>query len=1027
MIDILGIIGSGYYNQNPESNGIFICNDNSVIFGYKVPGIKFYTMNENERITTYSKLRDTINQLDNYENGEGCFYQFMSQPNYDISDLRDKSMKSNAILKDKTFKTPPFLFKEILDKNTNDSFDLFEKYQYSSNDNYIFVRFYFNLGKRKVEDYFSFIKELFELSSAEENETISDLNEAIDNKISMHNSKFSELNAVPLNILEMINVMRKYLGFSVLKTLPAQNMDETFYKFIFPGEIEFNPGYIKTQEKIKMNFNNKKLETEKENKFIKDYEERIKKDLYLIEHKGIAESSKMEHDLNYIYFEIFNISEESCSTLSMQNKYYGLRDKILEVNKVCGEKEYSKFKYFDKSIFNLYIFKNTYYKNTRVENNDTYIRVYSVNEIPSTLSMFHGDSLNSMYGDFSMTLNFKKLPDSETVIKMRRQIVLEKIKVEMPVMKWFLPIESIMEKIELLRTVMREIDNADYSRVEANIYLTLRSNTEKDNRERDIGSFESKNGLNWVKENDNAPFHILTNSMPGCLSKFGLNHSRRVFLLNSSNIAQFSPLINEETGSKDNIMTVAGYSGLISLDLNQAPAGHLSIAGSTGGGKSVLGNKLILENKKNGDVVITTEKGNSFTRSTIFFGGKVYKPDMSGRIKINPFVMPLGTFEEEEIRKQIYSQMVAAMSQMCNNYTPSMQNLYYKIIRKAFEGANGQLNKRFVKNNAVTPTQLLSIMNAHPDFQNLSEELSSFEAYTINGAFGSIFDGNEGLDLDYPLINIDYSGLQEAGIKDFVFKSLLQNIFNEMSKAQGRKRFFNLNDEFWDAIKSSGAANSDTTKTAIGQIESFFRVARKLGGKIGVISQGVSEIADSPLKSAVFNNVYHSFFSNINSALELDQIKSIFRFEDSQIQEIKNLSMVKGKYSEYFVSAPYGERLAGNNTNRDLRTKFKYYPTSLEIALFTTHPKEVDLYNYMYSELGFTGDSSSVSQDIVMKSVRLFMEILPQGSDTNLYFQEKLYQFQQDFRHTFKSIVEERFGTFKNAFEQLTWESYINS
>jgi hypothetical protein len=1027
MIDMLGILGSGFYNQNQESNGIFIYNDSSIVFGYKVPGIKFYTMSENERVTIYSKLRDLINQLDNFEKGEGCFYQLMSQPNYDLRKSKEEALSLNYIENDKSFKTTPILFKNILDKNTKESFDIFNKYQFMTKDNYIFVRYYFNLGKRQVDNYFDFVKDLFQLSSIDDNEHINDLNENIDNKISMHNSKFLELNAKPLTLLEMMNVIRQYFGYSQLKEYPAQNMGEEFLKFLFPGEIEFTESYIRTQEKITINNNVKKLEQEKEITLIAEFENLLKKDKYLLDQEGTADSLKLEQDMSYIYLEIFKTDYNFYSTLSFQQKYYDIRNEITNILKVIKPSDYENFKYFNKKIFVLYSFAKNYYKDFNIENSDTYLKVYSVNEIPSTLSMFHGDSLNSMYGDFTITVNFKKLPDNQTVLKMRRQIVTEKIKLDMPVMKWFLPIESIQEKIEILRSVMREIDNADYSRVESNIYLTLRSHTEKDPREKDLGQYEAKTGLSWTKEADNAPFHILMNAMPTGLNKMGLTFSRRIFLLNSSNIAQLSPLIAEEKGAKNSITNVAGYTGIIRLNLNEAPAGHLSIAGSTGGGKSVLGNKLILDNKRAGDIVITTEKGNSFTRSTIFFGGKVYKPDMSGRIKINPFVMPLGTFDEEETRKQIYAQMVAAMSQMCNNYTPSMQNLYYKIIRKAFEGGNGQLNKRFVKNNAVTPTQLLSIMKAHSEFQNLHDELSSFEAYTINGNFGAIFDGNEGLDMNYPLINIDYSGLQQAEIKDFVFKSLLQNIFNEMSKAQGKRKFFNLNDEFWDAIKSSGAASSDTTKTAIGQIESFFRVARKLGGKIGVISQGVTEISDSPLKSAVFNNVYHSFFSNINSALEIETIREIFKFEESQLEEIKNLTMKMGEYSEYFVTAPYGEKLAGNNTNRNLRTKFKYFPTSFEIAMFTTKAEEVDLYNYMYEILGYTGDPSYVSQDIVMKSVRLFMDILPNGSDPDMYFQEKLYQNQQNFRYTFKSIVEEKYGSFANAFKVLTWDSYINS
>ena len=198
------------------------------------------------------------------------------------------------------------------------------------------------------------------------------------------------------------------------------------------------------------------------------------------------------------------------------------------------------------------------------------------------------------------------------------------------------------------------------------------------------------------------------------------------------------------------------------------------------------------------------------------------------------------------------------------------------------------------------------------DTKAYNKEISSFEKFTKNGLYGILFDCNSGLNMDYPAINIDYSKLSDPSIKDFVFKSLLQNVFNEMSKSSGQT-FFNINDEFWDAISTSGATGDNVANTAIGQVEAFFRVARKLGGKIAVISQAISDIADSPLAKAVLNNIYHSFFTNTSTAGELKVISELFQLQEHQLQQIKTLSQVPGKYSEYFAIAPYGEKSGTQN------------------------------------------------------------------------------------------------------------------
>jgi len=1033
MIDTLGLMNGGFYNQDPKSNGIFIYNDASIVFGYKLPGAKFYTMTNEERLSTYTSLRNIINQLDNVIKGTGCVYQFMSTPNYNLDSNLKKSLKLNYLENDPSYKNKPILLRKILDTNIKETFNKFKEEQVVFRDNYIFVRYYFNLAEKNI-NYFDFIKDIFQLSTIED-EKIKEINDKIEIAIASHNSKFSALHAVPLTLLELMNVSRKYFGFSELKEYPNLFTDDSFVRHLFPGKIDLKSSYIKTQEKIVLNENNKKLDEYNEKKLSENLNKLIEKDMSLIKENN-HETQKLNNDLDFIYKDLFNMNPEIVNNYSLYDKYLGFKFEINSVSKTFTESIYKQMSYFNKEKINLYKFEKNYFNNTKREQNDTYLKIFSVSEIPSKLEMFHGDNLNSMYGDFTVTMNFKKLPDNQAMVKMRRQIVLEKIKLDMPVMKWFLPIETIQEKVEILRMMMRNLENEDYSRVETNIYLTLRSHLEKDIREKDIGEYETITKLGWTQEADTAPFHIFTNAMPGSVSQRGMSFSKRLFLLNTTNLAQLSPLISEERGSKNPVFTTVGYKGLIGFDLKQAPAGHLSIQGSTGGGKSVLGNKLVLEYKKAGDNIIITEKGNSFSRSTIFFGGKIYKPDMSGNIKINPFVMPYGSFnnqtndqdEATKMRKDVYMQMVGAMAQMTNNYSTSARSSYYKLLKNAFESNEGHQNTKFVRKNSITPTKLYKIMLVDSEIRSMKEELNSFRDYTNEGPYGSIFDGNSGLDLNYPIVNIDYSGLSDAGIKDFVFKSLLQNIFNEMSKSQGKKDFFNLNDEFWDAISSSVATGESVAQTAIGQIESFFRVARKLGGKIGVISQGISDIANSPLKSAVLNNIYHSFFTNTASESEKKIIKELFNIEDTQLNQISNLSMVKGSFSEYFALAPYGEKILGNsgNVQRQFMTKFKYYTTPLEIALFTTHPKEVDIYNMMYEILGHKGDPSNVSQDKVMKAVLLFMDILPQGSDSNIHFQETLFKNQENYRFTFQELVEEKYGSIKEAFKILTWESYIN-
>lgn len=1020
MIDILGLSEVGY---SKNGKGLFIYKDGSIGMGFKLPGIKSSSMTIEEMENRYESLRNIVGQLELLYKKEGALYQFISQPNYNIDETEKMAKQLNYIDKEKFLSKNGRLFKGILDKNISDTFTRYRNAGAVTRDNYIFVRIYVNMQNFGIQPN-EFLKRIFILKNTD-NEKIKNVIDKIETLIEVHTSKFRVLKAEGLELLEMINIKRKYFGFSQLKNLPNLNTNDNILFHLFPGKIEINEDHIKTSEKIDITDEKKKQLNINQNKMEIRIRQNIEREKKLINDINSVECKTFENELDYIIIDILKFRPEIKHQYNVYDKHRLVKFYINDLFQLSNIKELiSNFKLISYESLKIYKAEKEFLYDVNLKNNDTYLKVFSMKELPSMLKLFHGRNLNSLYGDYTITLNFKKLDNLEAQTKMRRQVVMENIKLGMPVMKWFIPIEAVEDKIENLRHMIRTLDRRDWSRVEASLFLTLRSHKENDEREQEIGEYENITDIKFEAEKNSAPFMILTNAMPGSFNKNGQKMSRRSLLLNTTNIAQLSPMMGEEKGAKMPILAFMGEESLINFNLNEAKAGHLAIQGGTGGGKSFFGNKLLLQYLMFKDKCITTEKGDSFTRSTLFFGGKVYKPDMSGKIKINPFVMPSTAWEDDEMRKSVYRQMVRSMSQMCDNYDSSIQQQYFKLIKSRFETDSGTINRTFVENNAVTPSKLLQLMKNRWNVNQYQKEMSSFEKFTKNGLYGILFDGNSGLNMDYPCINIDYSKLVDPSIKDFVFKSLLQNVFNEMSK-NSSQTFFNINDEFWDAISTSGATGDNVANTAIGQVEAFFRVARKLGGKIAVISQAISDIADSPLAKAVLNNIYHSFFTNTSTAGELKVIRELFQLQEHQLQQIKTLSQVPGQYSEYFAIAPYGEKSGTSSVERKLTTKFKYFPTPFETALFTTHPQEKAIFKFMYEEFGERGDPSSVSQESVMKAVRLFMTILPKGVDEP-YFQERLLYNSNDYVFTYKQLVEEKYGTVKKAFNAVNWYEFIN-
>lgn len=1035
MIDVTGILTAGSYKGDPNSNGIFLYKDGSFVYAYKLPGFPFYSMTNAEKMMIYARFRNMLNQLDYYVKGEGSLYQFYSKKNYNWEKEKARMRKNILIRYDKFYgkrtkkglePKPPIFLEKLLQANQEDFFKIIEENELHKFDHYIIVKSRFNFNKYGL-NWIDVLKNIF-LNLRNDRE-IEVMNGIIENKISTHNSRFTEIKARPLTLIEMINLVRDYFGFSQIDYIPNSALtEENILKMLFPGKITYERDYIKTEEKVYIKENTYYELTKKDEEILEKISEQREKDLAVLNANN-NETQNMEHDIKLIYLDLFKVDPLVIKDANLEELFYAMKQNIKLIFEKIDNSYFKNFRYFNKTIFNLYKAEISN-KFANILNKEKYLRVFSVTDLPEKFSLMHGESLHSMYGDYTITVNFKKLDKDQVQLKMRRQIVIEGLKISMPVMKWFMPIEAIQDKIEMLRTLQRELEEAEFSRVDTTIYLTLRSEEEYDEREKTaMGQYESITKLQWMKEADAPDFHIFKGAMPTGISNGTFIASKRNLLLNTTNIAQIAPFPKEDMGANSFVLSFLGTRGIIGIDLNKESAGHFSVQGGTGGGKSVLGNKIALSYKALGDTIIVTEKGDSFGRTATFFGGKRYRPDISGRIKLNPFVMPKQAFENnkdaEELKANSYIQMIGAMKEMTGNFSSYVEQIYFTVLQKAFE-VNGRPNPKYVKNFAVTPTTLLKVMKTVPEMQKLTKEIKSFERFTANGPYGTLFDGNEGLDMTYPYIHIDYSGLDGMGnIKDFVFKSLLQNIFFEMSKGTGRK-FLNINDEFWDAIKTSSSAK-DVTNTAMAQVEAFFRVARKLGGKIGVISQSIQDIADSPIKNAVISNIFHTFFTK-TKASEANAIKDLFKLEEDQLAQITSLSGIPGKYSEYFVALPnYAEKLPGDNTQRAYNTKFKYFPTSFEYALFTTHPDENAIYNYMYNLMG-ADKPQLATQQMTMKAVAVFLTFFPNGVLNNFKFQEYLLASANDVKLAFKNMVEDLSGkSIKQVLKEISFEDFIKS
>ena len=188
------------------------------------------------------------------------------------------------------------------------------------------------------------------------------------------------------------------------------------------------------------------------------------------------------------------------------------------------------------------------------------------------------------------------------------------------------------------------------------------------------------------------------------------------------------------------------------------------------------------------------------------------------------------------------------------------------------------------------------------------------------GSFGVLFNRESTLDLSGRYLVFDLSKLDHYPKIRTIYYSLISiKLYSRLSDP--RKQQFIFLDEVWKLL-------ADTQSLMI--IENLVRTARKYGGYITLISQGLSDFVGNSQLDSIRNNTNIHYFFNINTDTEL--LSSAYSLNENQIEKIKNLNSIKGKYSELFCRF-YKESFC-----------IKVEPTEIEIELCSTDFESIKKY-----------------------------------------------------------------------------------
>ena len=330
--------------------------------------------------------------------------------------------------------------------------------------------------------------------------------------------------------------------------------------------------------------------------------------------------------------------------------------------------------------------------------------------------------------------------------------------------------------------------------------------------------------------------------------------------------------------------------------------------GPSGAGKSFLQNYIAHQLFYMREHVVTIEIGRSFKKlSKVIPGAQHIEYNLNNPIEFNPFT--ISDFDFSKDKNDIDNSNVVFISTLmfhlwgAERKDNDSESVMADIIIDYY---------RYCKTNKSTPvfTGFYNYIDTFREENKNDQEFFNFNSFKrclkkyYDGQYSNVF-GINNLDL----INCPFIVFELYEIKDYpdilpiVVLIIIEIIMEKFRRLVGINKVIIL-DEAWSMLKGHMITN---------YIGYMFRTCRKHSGATGIITQSVSEIAESPIGSALKSNTSTYFIlDHSKNTTELPELQKTLGFTDNDIKILRTIENTSD-YKEVLIKL--------NNTSKIYRVE----------------------------------------------------------------------------------------------------------
>ena len=436
----------------------------------------------------------------------------------------------------------------------------------------------------------------------------------------------------------------------------------------------------------------------------------------------------------------------------------------------------------------------------------------------------------------------------------------------------------------------REKINNGAKLIKANMHVGIFPNQGKSVREEQILLSLFKNNGFKLEENLYLHFPYFLSSMPFFWNKGYVENFKTKGLTLKTSLGNepvnLSPLMGEWKGTKSPGMLLVGRRGQVATwsPFDSSTNYNTIVVGTSGSGKSMFMQDLLLSILGSGGRVFVLDVGRSFERTVKICSGQFIEFNRQSNLCLNPF-SNIDTSDPEDVADQVsmIKSIIAVMACPTDKITDYQNAMIERAITTviAEKGTKTEIEDiaRWLESSGDEVSRQLGVM---------------LTPYVKGGIYSKYFTGQNNIDFNNQFVVVEFDELKnKKELQYVILRIIMLTISNKVMLGDKKNQSGIFIDEAWDLLKG-GSANEF--------IEAFARRIRKCLGALIVGSQGINDFYQSEGARAVIDNSAWKCLLE-QSAESIDALKKDEKLSMTTAMEaaLKSLSTKTGEYSEVMI------------------------------------------------------------------------------------------------------------------------------